>query len=109
MGTASGIFRDRIMLYRPERVKSSMGADITSYIPVVAVSANVTPMAASERFTGEQMQSVETFLIKIRSGHPVKDSWRISYRGLVLEVEGVQHLKNNELSFLAKAGSYEQN
>jgi SPP1 family predicted phage head-tail adaptor len=100
----AGDLRDRVLWLKPKRVTGPTGQPATVYEPVRETWAKVQAVAggAGEGDEHAQLTPARGYEITIRSRTAdVKHDWRVTWRGLVLEVEAVlPHPANGQFDLI---------
>lgn len=86
--TTASDLTQRITLQRPVATVNGLGEEVQTWEDVATVWARVQPLRGRDFFAAAQMQSSTDHRVVIRYRADVLATWRVVWRGLVLEVVG---------------------
>lgn len=85
----SGRMRERVTLRRPVDRQNEFGEATLEWEDVAVVWADVSNLTASDYFTAQQSGTLATHRIRIRYYADIKPTWRILWRGKMMEITSI--------------------
>ena len=85
----SGKMRERVALQRPVDRQNEFGEATLEWEEVAVVWANVMNLTARDYFAAQQSGTLATHRITIRYYAVIKPTWRMLWRGRLLEITSI--------------------
>lgn len=99
----AGELRDRVGLLAQTNVNDPQWGPTPQWVEVATVWAGVTPVAASEKFAAQGVQSVVSHRVTMRWRADLTSKHRLTYRGRTLDIVGVHDPDGRRRELLIEA------
>lgn len=92
MGIPAGELREKLSFYNPVRVSNGSGGQTTTYEKYLDTFAKVVEERSNPQLIGSQENAVNYvhFKIRYRPDFPVKNAYRLTWRGFIFTVNNIQ-------------------
>lgn len=104
----SGELRDKVGLLAQTNVNDPQWGPTPQWVEVATIWAGVTPLAASEKFQQDGVQSVVSHRVVIRWRTDLTSKHRLRYRGRTLDIVGVHDPDGRRRELVVEAKEHPQ-